>query len=62
MMQEILPNMPTEEDTECMFNLIGPNTAIPKTAPTKQSATDVPNREPEVNINEPCIYWDLGYE
>ena len=55
MMQETLPNMLTEEDIKHMFNLNGPNTAIPETAPSKQSATDIPNKEPEVNINEPCI-------
>ena len=55
MMQETLSNIPTEEDMEHMFNLNGPNTAIPETAPTKQSAIDIPNKEPEVNINESCI-------
>ena len=55
MMQETLSNMTTEEDMKCMFNLNGPNTAISETAPSEQSATDIPNKEPEVNINEPCI-------
>ena len=55
MMQETLSNMTTEEDMKQMFNLNGPNTAIPETAPNEQSATDIPNKEPEVNINEPCI-------
>ena len=38
---------------KCMFNLNEPNTAIPETALSKQSAKDIPNKEPEVNINEP---------
>ena len=54
-MQETLSNIPTEEDMESIFNLNVPNTAIFETAPTKQSAIDIPNKEPEVNINEPCI-------
>ena len=54
-MQETLSNMTKEEDMKRMFNLNGPNTAIPETAPSKQSATDIPKKEPEVDINEPCI-------
>ena len=34
---------------------------VPETAPTEQSVTYVPNKEPEVNINEPCIViWDTS--
>ena len=47
--------MTKEEDMKRMFNLNGPNTTIPETAPSKQSATDIPKKELEVNINEPCI-------
>ena len=47
--------MTKEEDIKRIFNLNGPNTAIPETASSKQSATDIPKKEPEVNINEPCI-------
>ena len=55
MVQETLSNMKTEEDMKRMFNLNGPNAAIPETAPSEQSATDIPNKKTEVNINEPCI-------
>ena len=47
--------MTKEEDIKRMFNLNGSNTAIHETAPSKQLATDVPKKEPEVKINEPCI-------